>query len=445
MKRYLIIIVSFWVVTMSGCKKDKDLTDQVNKMDFVGDQYTINGSIDEWLFKEFAAPYNIRVKYKWDRSELALNKNITPIDEEKVIPLAEYILKYYLEPYEAEAGTFFIKKYPAKQYIFVGSADYQSNGTVTLGSADEGRKVILYRLNEIDVNKWSEVERMLKTVHHEFAHILDQNKRITTEYGVINKADYIEDLWPNRTDQEVLDLGFITRYAGSKPSEDFAEMVAVLLLYGQDFFESQLALASNTGRAKLRQKEEMVVEYFSSQWGINLRSLQKRIADLKPVVPPPPLPNFLDSFGEGKAYSFIQFDTSAESDNFADLWNAIKEEMVAESNRHIAYMRFYLSATGQVTIRVYRYPAGGGESGSPTYSSVVLNSNTDANGVISFAYENSGSSSSLKANLDKLLDFFLNNNFVWSWKDHGVTHGGLYVVDSMGHKTDVSIIGTPKN
>lgn len=444
MKKYLIMVVSFLIVLISSCKKEENLKERVDKLDFIGDQYAINGPIDQWLFDNFAKPYNIRLQYKWDRTELDLSKTMTPIDEKMVIPLAEYILKYYLKPYEEEAGEYFIKKYPAKQYLFVGSAEYQSNGTVTLGSADKGRKVILYRLNEIDVNNWSEVERMLKTVHHEFAHILDQNKRITAEYGQLNKADYVEDLWTSRTDQQVLDLGFITRYAGSQPSEDFAEMVAVLLLYGQDYFDNQVALAANVGRTKLRQKEDMVVEYFSSQWGINFRSLQKRIADLKPVVAPPALPNFLDSYGDGKAFSFLQLDNANQSDEFQSIWTSINEEMVSEVNRNIGYLRLYLSPTGQLTIRVYRYAVGAGATGSLSYSSVVLNS-TEDNGIISFTYETAGSSAALKPNIDNLLNFLLNNKFVWSWKDHSLAYGGLYVVDSQGNKTGVSMVGEPRN
>ena len=444
MKKYLIIGISFLLVLISGCRKEEDLTAQVDKMDFIGDQFAINGPIDEWLYDNFTKPYNIRVQYKWDRSELNQNRTITPIDEEKVISLAEYILKYYLQPYEAEAGEYFIKRYPAKQYIFVGSADYESNGTVKLGSADKGRKVVLYRLNEINEDNWSEVERMLKTVHHEFAHILDQNRRVTTEFGQINKADYIEDLWPNRTDQQALDLGFITRYAGSQPSEDFAEMVAVLLLYGQEFFDSQVALASTTGRDKIRQKEEMVVEYFSSQWSIDFRSLQRRIADLKPVVPPPPLPDFLATFGEGKSYTYLQFESTDQSNGFDEVWGNIKDESVTESDRHIAYIRLYLLSTGQLQVRVYRYPAGSGQSGSPTYSSLYFDVATDTEGKVTLTYSTSGSSSSLRTTSDYLVNFLTGNKFVWSWTDSSLTYGGLYVVDNNGQRTGVSVIGEPK-
>ncbi|TJZ60709.1 hypothetical protein FAZ15_12040 [Sphingobacterium olei] len=445
MKKYLIIGTLFFFVLLNGCRKAEDLTNQVDRLDFIGDQFALNGAIDEWLYEKFTQPYNIRVQYKWDRSEVDLSKTITPIDEEKVRPLAEYILKYYLEPYAAEAGEFFIKKYPAKQYLFVGSAEHNSNGTVTLGSADKGRKVVLYRLNEIDPNNWSAVERMLKTVHHEFAHILDQNRRITAEYGLLNKADYVEDLWPNLTDQQALDLGFITRYAGSEPSEDFAEMVAVLLLYGQEFFDSQVALANANGRAKIKQKEDMVVEYFSSQWGINFRSLQQRIADLKPEVPPTPLPDFLDTFGEGKSYTYLQFESAEYSDEFQAIWDDIKNETVVEVDRHIAYMRLYVLATGQLQVRVYRYPAGSGQTGSVTYSSLYFDVATDTDDIVTFTYATSGSSAALRTNSDNLVNFITGHKFVWSWKDSDLTHGGLYVVDNNGERTGVSLVGEPRS
>lgn len=432
---------------IAGCRKNENLTARVDKMNFMGDIYKIDGPIDQWLFDKFTVPYNIKVQYKWDRSKVDLSKSITPIDESKVIMVAEKLLKFYIDPYREEAGDFFVKKYPPKEYLLIGSAEYNTSGTVTLGSADAGRKVILYRLNEIDEQNWEAVQRMLKTVHHEFAHILDQNRAVSPEFGLICKADYVEDAWTTYTQQQGLDLGFISPYARSQKSEDFAEMVAILLVYGQAEFNSLVASASPSGQEKLRQKEKRVIDYFKQTWDIDFRSLQERIQNLIPVDPvEPELPPFLESFGDGLQFIATKVDKTTILQESANLWNDINNEMVVGTDRHIAYIRFSLLPSGQLYVRVYRYPAGSGESGSVSYSRLYFNAKQNANGSFSFTYSETGddggvSSASVRQYTDKLGDFLENRDFVWDWLNSELSEGGLHVVDTEGNKTGASLIG----
>lgn len=453
-KRFLFPLLAFSAMLMfvvGGCRKTEDLTDRVNKMDFIGDNNQINGPIDEWLFQKFTIPYNIKIQYRWNRSEVDLAKMITPIDESKVIPVAEKILKFYLEPYQEEGGDYFIKRYPPKEFLFVGSAEYNTNGTVTLGSADAGRKISLFRLNEIDDNNWEGVQRMLKTIHHEFTHILNQNRAVTPEYGAINKADYVEDAWNDFSEQQGLDLGFITPYARSLKTEDFAEMAAVLLVYGQHYFDSLVYKAAPQGQVNLRKKEQMLVDYFKSDWNIDFRSLQARIQDLMPPPPPPVLPPFLEHFGDGLEYTEIQIDDTDIGEDFRSTWNSILEEMVTESDRHIAYFKLsLLPGNTQMLVRVYRYAAGAGQTGSVSYSRLYFDITQNGDGSIRFTYAPMGedgkaSSSAIKANSDVLSQFLEGNNFVWDWLDSNLTDGGLFVVDNSGKKTGVAFTGVLQN
>lgn len=444
-----------WLLTAAllimGCRKNDDLTARVDGMNFTGDIYKINGPIDQWLYDKFTVPYNIKVQYKWDRSKVDLSKSITPIDESKVIMVAEKILKYYIDPYLEEAGDFFVKKYPPKEYLLIGSAEYNSSGTVTLGSADAGRKVILYRLNEIDEDNWDAVQRMLKTVHHEFAHILDQNRAVTPELGLLSKADYVEDAWTSYSEQQALDLGFITKYARSQKGEDFAETVAILLVYGQTHYDNLVASALPAGQAKLRQKEKIVIDYFKLTWDIDFKSLQKRIEDLMPVDPvEPELPPFLESFGDGLLYSATKVDNGTIQQESESIWSDITSEMVQGTDRHIAYIRFSLLSSGQLFVRVYRYAAGAGESGSASYSRIYFNAQENANGSFSFTYSETGddgkaSSAAVKPYTTKLSSLLETNDFVWDWLDSELIEGGLHVVDAEGKKTGVNLIGELEN
>ena len=50
-------------------------------------------------------------------------------------------------PYVEEAGKVFYNKYSPKFFILSGSNEYNSEGSITLGTAEGGRKVILYGVN----------------------------------------------------------------------------------------------------------------------------------------------------------------------------------------------------------------------------------------------------------------------------------------------------------
>ena len=57
----------------------------------------------------------------------------------------------------------------------MGSPKYNPNtGTITLGEAEGGRKIVLYRLNWFDLKDRDLIQQIMKTVHHEFGHTLHQ-------------------------------------------------------------------------------------------------------------------------------------------------------------------------------------------------------------------------------------------------------------------------------
>lgn len=446
-------LLSVLVLTVGSCQKAEDLTAQVDAMEFTGDHLKLNGPIDEWLYEHVTLPYNIRVQWRWDRSETDLDRNITPIREDKVIPVADMLLKYYLEPYAAEAGQDFIKRYPPKLYMLIGSASYNTNGTRRLGSADAGRKVALYALNEVDFGEYNaRMERVLKTVHHEFAHILDQNRRVSPEYGLISEqSHYVEDLWNSTYSDEGtlhLDRGFITPYAGNKPSEDFVEVVATLLAYGQHWFNNEVLRASAAGQDMLRQKEGLVVDYFKASWGIDFRSLQQRIADMKPAPPPPALTDYL---GEGKQYTYAQLNFNNLPTESADIWHTFNQESVSEADRELSHLRWTPLEDGKMLIRVTRFAAGAGATGSATFARIFFDMTENGDGTVSFTYSQpgidpftdntAGSQAALRGNSDQLVAFLEGHRFVWDWGDEDFQTGGLWVVGADGVKTGVALLG----
>ena len=240
----------------------------------LGGDTWVKGSVDVWLYENYVVPYNIEVKYRFDSYELALNKVLVPPAESKVITVMDAVKKTWIEPYNQEAGEDFLKKLAPKQFVLVGSAEYNNNGTITLGTAEGGLKVVLFKINDFETENIAEVKQMLHTIHHEFGHILHQNimypeefKRITTGYTAS---------WNDFSLQDARSRGFITEYARSQPDDDFVEMLSIMLIEGREGFEEIVGSAPEDAQALLRQKEEIVVRYFKEAWNVDFYNLQTR-------------------------------------------------------------------------------------------------------------------------------------------------------------------------
>ncbi|GEO03307.1 hypothetical protein AAE02nite_09710 [Adhaeribacter aerolatus] len=268
---YKILAVFLGFSLLTACTEKENLdTDLVG----LGGETWVKGPVDNWLDQNYVSPYNIEVKYRFDRYELALGRVLSPPREDKVIPVMETIKSTWIEPYNLEAGPNFIKKLSPKQFVLVGSASYNSNGTITLGTAEGGRKIVLYVVNDFDKKQKDEVKQMLHTIHHEFGHILHQTIMYPEEYKRVT-TDYTAS-WNDFSLAEARSRGYITEYARSNPDDDFVEMISIMLIEGRTGFNNIVSSAPETARPLLRRKEELVVRYFKEAWNIDFYALQTR-------------------------------------------------------------------------------------------------------------------------------------------------------------------------
>jgi substrate import-associated zinc metallohydrolase lipoprotein len=291
MKAVNYIVVVLGLVLFASCKKEDSLADVDNIQGLGGDTWA-QGPIDKWIYDNLTVPYNIAVKYKWDQSEIALNRTVVPVREEQVIPVLGAIKKAWIDVYEAEAGNLFVKRYTPKFFVLEGSGSYNPDGTATLGTAEGGRKVVLYQLNYFRTKDMAGyrpsdslvIREVLHTIHHEFGHILHQTVMYPLEYKRISIGLYTAN-WNNVSRTAALQDGFITPYSMSKPDEDFVEMIATMLTEGKAGFDRIVNSISGTSpngttaaeaKSRLRQKEDLVVDYFNKVWKINFYSLQRR-------------------------------------------------------------------------------------------------------------------------------------------------------------------------
>jgi substrate import-associated zinc metallohydrolase lipoprotein len=280
------------VFSLASCKKES-LGDVENIPGLGGDTWATT-PIDTWINDSLTVPFNIAVKYKWDQFELSLNKTLVPPREDKIIPVLSAVKKVWIDTYIAETDSLFMKKYVPKFFALCGSASWNTDGTITLGTAEGGRKVVLYVLNDFRTKAMTgfvpsdsfNIKQMFHTIEHEFGHILHQTVMYPQAYKSISVGFYTSN-WNNVSDRDANKDGFVTAYAESAPDEDFVEMIAMMLVEGKAGFDAivnSIPAGTSTNNvtqaqaiSRLRQKEAIVVSYFKETWGINFYSLQTRV------------------------------------------------------------------------------------------------------------------------------------------------------------------------
>lgn len=291
------------LLSMSSCEKDEITGTTDNIVGLGGDKYP-ETAIDKWLKDNYVKNYNMEVKYRFNRFELDLNKMLVPVKEEVVIPVMQIIKDVWITPYETIVGSKFIKTLSPKSFVLVGSPQF-NNGTITLGEAEGGRKIVIFRLNWFNNNPLTPAEKsankdliqsMMKTVHHEFVHTMNQITLYPMEFSNITPAGYTSS-WQNVDDNEAMALGYISGYATANPNEDFAEMVSRILVYGKKAFDERVAKASelynnpatNKGMTydpgvALRAKEAVVVKYLKEVWNIDMYDPAPGVKGLETLV-----------------------------------------------------------------------------------------------------------------------------------------------------------------
>jgi substrate import-associated zinc metallohydrolase lipoprotein len=161
----------------------------------------------------------------------------------------------------------------------MGEWEYKNNGTMILGTAESGRKIKLAGINYLpgyarDPGQLNHY--YLKTIHHEFTHILNQTKDFPVKFSQITPESYVTDSW-NDTDSDYLKRGFISKYSQHSDREDFAEMMSMYITNSPERWESWLNTAGDSGRSSLESKLDIVRDYMDNSFGIDLDELRSVI------------------------------------------------------------------------------------------------------------------------------------------------------------------------
>ncbi|MDD7318582.1 MAG: putative zinc-binding metallopeptidase [Prevotella sp.] len=291
-KIYLFASLLFACVSLglTSCGNDDELSSQSV---FGSETQAEPNELDTWIKKNYLDEYNIDLQYRYNDRLTDQVYNVVPAKYENSVALAIMFKHIWLDVYREVLGAEFLKRYSPRQIQFIGSREYGPNGSVILGTAEGGLKIMLYGVNEFDIdnprinvddpyadpaaspadlNHW-----MFHTVHHEFCHILTQMKNYSTEYQTITAGSYHSQDWINLKDKKVQEEGFVSAYGSSEYNEDFAEMFSTYVTMSPAAWNKILETAGEKGAPLLNKKLDLIRKYFSEQWGLDIDVLRDKV------------------------------------------------------------------------------------------------------------------------------------------------------------------------
>lgn len=379
MKKIGILLTAI-ALLMLGCKKTENLNREI--VGLGGDTWP-KTTLDTWLYDTFTKPFNIAVKYRWDGTEQDPNYTLVPPKVENVKPLMEMVNTAWVQPYVDLMGANFIRTYAPKNYVLIGSVRYNSGGTVTLGEAGGGIKITLFNVNNYDATNRAVSKRILKTIHHEFSHILHQTVMFQKEYQYITPSGYTAD-WNNATG--FYNKGFISQYAQAAPEEDFVEMISLMITEGKNGYEVLTKnITDAAALANLRQKQTMVTAYLKQTWNVDIESIQAKVQAALNQRAPENAGDYF-AFGADKL-PILTIDPVANpnmSASFIDIYNLTSTGLagVGGAGRILDQMALIRTSTTQATLRLYYRNT----AGSAFTADFIYNVTNNANGTFSLTY-----------------------------------------------------------
>jgi len=285
-KNISILLLLAGLLGISSCDDEKLDSTSV----FDGIPSVQKNEFDNWLEANYRKVYNIDFKYRYSDKESDRAYNVIPANYEQSVALAILIKHVWLDAYSEAVSPEFMKTYVPRIIQLTGSYKWNTNGSQVLGTAEGGLKIMLYGVNELDIdnprintdnpyeshqvqpidmNYW-----FFHTMHHEFCHILTQKKEYDTSFRAISAATYHATDWINLEDKKVAKEGFVSSYAASEYNEDFAEIYATYVTNTPEGWQKIIDAAGSEGAAILNQKLDLMKSYFLNSWNLDLDNMR---------------------------------------------------------------------------------------------------------------------------------------------------------------------------
>ena len=298
-KAWLGFFVAIGAMALSACSSD-DPDEGKSVIVTPNEEQT---EFDKWLEVNYAIPYNIDFKYRYKETESDYDYYTVPARYDDAVKMAHLVKYLCVETYDEVAGTDFTRRYFPKMFFLIGEWEYRNNGTYILGTAEGGRKILLAGLNYLSENIAKGPEYMnefyLKTIHHEFTHIMNQTKDIPADFQLVTGDKYLGDMWSEEPyDKEYLQRGFISAYSQNSYQEDFAEMLSMYITNDAKTWNGWLEKADQDAAAKttktdddskipselINTKLDIIRRYMKENFNIDIdvlrATIQRRQADI---------------------------------------------------------------------------------------------------------------------------------------------------------------------
>lgn len=179
---------------------------------------------------ELFSPYNTIVEYRYIKNFVDEDwYYITPVKEELVVPMAQFLKIQWVEPLEVGSSTEFVRQNFPKKIILVGSEAQQLDGTRVLGQAEAGTLIRYTEVNDFDLTNLAWKTMQLHTAYHEYAHILHQTFKMPDAFRAVTPDNYTKNGW--RAVQNEIERGMVTPYGTNSVADDFAELFAGYITY----------------------------------------------------------------------------------------------------------------------------------------------------------------------------------------------------------------------
>ena len=288
----LIYSITFILAALAAWSCQRDLIEEES---VIKDSTVEMNDFDRWLEVNFLKPYNIEFKYRYALNESDMGYYTVPADVNSSVIYAHLVKYLCIDTYDEIAGVTFTRSYFPKMFFLIGTWEYRNNGSIVLGTAEAGKKIMLAGVNELPLvfqyYEGAELDDYLntyyiKTIHHEFTHILNRTKAFSDSFKQITSATYVADACFD-TDEYWRGRGYITAYAQSEPREDFAELLSEYVTHNAAWWADQISAASKEtaevrktdpsaqdGATLIESKIDIVRNYMQDSWNIDIDVLR---------------------------------------------------------------------------------------------------------------------------------------------------------------------------
>ncbi|CAA9203349.1 hypothetical protein FLA105534_04581 [Flavobacterium bizetiae] len=270
-KQYKKLVLAVGIIALASCAHE----DQPNEsyLDFT---QKVKTPLDIWIDQNYIDPYNISVQYEWNQNVIEQNRFLYPPAIEKVQPALEIIKKIWIDSYSVIGGKDFVKIIAPRDFVLVGGVNVNPDDVSnTLGLAEGGKRISLFQVDYVNKSNRASVTQFVHTIQHEYVHILNQTKPFDVEsWAKITPNDYSSNPF-GITDIEARKLGFVSAYARSNYTEDFAETAAIILLMSKAEYDALLAsITVPAAVTAIKKKEAIVVQYYRDAFNIDFYALR---------------------------------------------------------------------------------------------------------------------------------------------------------------------------